>query len=180
LAGVGVRVKKIGPAAVKVYGLGVYVDERGAKSALAKYNKTLYACISWDEITKHSPGRQIFSPHTRRRLRQMNVKGDGAGQNCFAFALLGRSPLRLCAMSHSACCLFFFALWAGEYGSTPPIQFGFACKPGSLCVSINGKAAGTVSSKALSSALQDVYLGAKAVSQGAKDSTADGIAKMLG
>lgn len=37
LAGTGVRVKKIGPAAVKVYAVGLYVEAKGAKSELASH-----------------------------------------------------------------------------------------------------------------------------------------------
>ena len=35
LMGTGVRMKKIGPAAVNVYAVGLYVDERGAVNELA-------------------------------------------------------------------------------------------------------------------------------------------------
>jgi len=34
LAGTGVRVKKIGPVAVKVYAVGLYVDQRAVQSSL--------------------------------------------------------------------------------------------------------------------------------------------------
>lgn len=34
LMGTGVRVKKIGPAGVKVYAVGLYVDEKGAMKEL--------------------------------------------------------------------------------------------------------------------------------------------------
>lgn len=34
LMGTGVRVKKIGPAGVKVYAVGLYVDEKGAAKDL--------------------------------------------------------------------------------------------------------------------------------------------------
>lgn len=46
LAGTGVRVKKIGPAAVKVYAVGLYVDPKGAASELSNYRcGGLSACV---------------------------------------------------------------------------------------------------------------------------------------
>ncbi|CAN0277474.1 unnamed protein product, partial [Ectocarpus sp. 8 AP-2014] len=59
------------------------------------------------------------------------------------------------------------------------MQFGFVCKPGALCVSVNGKDAGTIKSGPLSSAMVDVYLGKKAVSPGAKKAFATGVAALL-
>lgn len=62
--GTGVRVKKIGPAGVKVYAVGLYVDPKGAQSELAKHK--CVSSSSCQEVSIHG------CPSSGKNPQQLN------------------------------------------------------------------------------------------------------------
>ncbi|CAM9852236.1 unnamed protein product [Discosporangium mesarthrocarpum] len=140
LASTGVRVKKIGPAAVKVYAVGIYVDPNGAKAALSKHKGA-----GGDTLAK----KDGFFTEARKAgfekalvLKMARKVGTEKMVNALAESVEPR-------MSGSKDALEKFQSMlleaVGKEGAAQKgMQFGFVCKPGSLCVSVNGQATGTI------------------------------------
>ncbi|CAB1108746.1 FAPa [Ectocarpus sp. CCAP 1310/34] len=175
LMGTGVRVKKIGPAGVKVYAVGLYVDEKAAAKEL--------------EVHKGEDGESLgkndgfFSRVAKSKFEKTMVlkMAREVGTEKMVSALTESVKPRISGSKKPLETFQDILLKAvGKEGAAKKgMQFGFVCKPGALCVSVNGKDAGTIKSGPLSSAMVDVYLGKKAVSPGAKKAFATGVATLL-
>eukprot|EP00903_Cladosiphon_okamuranus_P009853 g9363.t1 len=175
LMGTGVRVKKIGPAGVKVYAVGLYVDEKGAAKELERHKGE-----DGDSLGKNEG---FFARVAKSKFEKTMVlkMAREVGTEKMVSALAESVKPRMSGSSKSLDNFQDILLKAvGKEGAAKKgMQFGFVCKPGALCVSVNGKDAGTVKSGTLSSAMVDVYLGKKAVSPAARKSFAAGIAGLL-
>ncbi|CAN0187642.1 unnamed protein product [Scytosiphon promiscuus] len=175
LMGTGVRVKKIGPAGVKVYAVGLYVDEKGAAKDLDAHkgedgealgkNEGFFARVAKSNFEKTMVLKMAREVGTEKMVSALaeSVKPRMSGSKK---TLETFQDLLLTAVGK-------------EGAAKKGMQFGFVCKPGALCVSINGKDAGTIKSGPLSSAMVDVYFGKKAVSPGARKAFASGVADLL-
>ncbi|KAG5188908.1 chalcone isomerase [Tribonema minus] len=176
LAGTGVRVKKIGPAAFKVYAVGMYVDSAKARSELSKHSSTESRALSKsDAFFKDARSASFEKTLVLKMARKV-------GAEKMVNALAESVKPRLAPGGDAALEEFQTVLLDAvtkEGAANKGMQFGFVCKPGSLCVSIDGKTAGTINSEQLRSAMLDVYLGKDAVSPGAKTSFAEGMSSMF-
>lgn len=175
LMGTGVRVKKIGPAGVKVYAVGLYVDEKGAMKELDAHKGE-----NADSLAKNEA---FFSKAAKAKFEKTMVlkMAREVGTEKMVSALAESVKPRMSGSTKPLATFQDMLLKAvGKEGAAKKgMQFGFVCKPGALCVSVNGKDAGTVKSDNLSRAMVDVYLGKKAVSPGAKKEFAAGVAALL-
>eukprot|EP00752_Nemacystus_decipiens_P006542 g5893.t1 len=175
LMGTGVRVKKIGPAGVKVYAVGLYVEEKGAIKELERHKGE-----DGDSLGKNEG---FFSRVSKSKFEKTMVlkMAREVGTEKMVSALAESVRPRVSGSSKPVDNFQEILLKAvGKEGAAKKgMQLGFVCKPGALCVSVNGKDAGTVKSGPLSSAMVDIYLGKKAVSPGARKAFATGIADLL-
>lgn len=173
LAGLGVRVKKIvGPVAVQVYAVGLYLDPRGVKAKLASFkgqnkaSKELYSSLEKEAFDKllvlkmvRTVGASKLVDALSEAIKPRLGAGDMAALNKFQDTLL--SGLK----SGSA-----------DKGT----QFGFGIRTSTLTVTINGKKAGSaIESLNLNRALLNTFVGEKAVSAGAKASIGEGLLSIL-
>lgn len=169
LAGVGVRVKKlVGPLAVKVYGVGLYVDKGVAVRKLSKFkghkagSKALFDALetgNFDKIVLLKMARKV-------------------GAATLVNALAESVKPRLGKGSEAALLQFQDVLLAGLKGGEAETgkQFGFGIQGGSkLIVTINGKKQGEIASGPLAQALLKTYLDNNAVSKDMKESVAQGL-----
>lgn len=169
LAGVGVRVKKlVGPLAVKVYGVGLYVDEKTMTKKLSKFkghktgSKALFDALeseTFDKIVLLKMARKVGAATLVNALAESVKprlgKGSDAALNQFQDVLLA-------------------GLKGGEAETGK--QFGFGIQGGNkLIVTINGKKQGEIASGPLAQAMLKTYLDDNAVSKDMKDSVAQGI-----
>ncbi len=169
LAGVGVRVKKlVGPVGVKVYAVGLYVDQAAAAKKLSKFkghktgSKQLFQAVEaegFDKIVLLKMARKV-------------------GAATLVNALAESVKPRLGKGSDAALAQFQEILLAGLKGGEAETgkQFGFGVHGGSkLIVTINGKKQGEIASGPLSKALLKTYLDDSAVSKDLKESLAQGV-----
>lgn len=170
LAGVGVRVKKlVGPLAVKVYGVGLYVDEKAVGKRLSKFKG-------------HKTGsKQLFdaleSDTTFDKLVLLKMARK-VGAATLVNALAESVKPRLGKGNDAALTQFQDVLLAGLKGGEAETgkQFGFGIQGGNkLIVTINGKMQGEIASGPLAQAMLKTYLDDNAVSKDMKDSVAQGI-----
>eukprot|EP00904_Undaria_pinnatifida_P008074 jgi/Undpi1/4397/HiC_scaffold_17.g07754.m1 len=175
LMGTGVRVKKIGPAGVKVYAVGLYVEEKGAAKELETHKG--------DDAESLGKNDGFFSRVAKANFEKTLVlkMAREVQTEKMVSALAESVKPRLSGSQGSLDAFQDILLKAvGKEGAAKAgMQFGFVCKPGALCVSVNGKDAGTVKSGPLSKAMVGVYLDKKAVSPAAKKSFAAGVSQLL-
>lgn len=154
LAGMGVRVKKIVFVSVQVYSVGLYLDKSTASEFLTSYasqpkyseDSNLYNAIMGDDLGK-----------TLRLVMVRTVTGDQMGS-----ALSEAIKSRLTPGNEAAFDQFkrMFSMPGLKTGTE--IKFAYA-PGGTLTTSIDGKDVGVISSKPLSKALFDIFLGENAV-----------------
>ncbi|CAM9534811.1 unnamed protein product [Chrysoparadoxa australica] len=169
LAGLGVRVKKIGPVKAKVYALGIYVDEKAAVKDLDRYKDE-------DDLTKNDGFYRDAKTSAFEKtlvLKMARTVGTEKMVSALSESVKPRMSGGLSALSDFEAMLL--AAVSKEGAAKKGLQFGFVCKDDSLCISINGKDTGTIKSAPLRTALLDVYLGKGEVSPGAKKDFAAGI-----
>jgi hypothetical protein len=170
LAGVGVRVKKlVGPLAVKVYGVGLYVDEKAVGKRLSKFkgHKTGSKAL-FDALEADTTFDKIVLLKMARKV----------GAATLVNALAESVKPRLGKGSDAALLQFQDVLLAGLKGGEAETgkQFGFGIQGGNkLIVTINGKKQGEIASGPLAQAMLKTYLDDNAVSKDMKDSVAQGI-----
>ncbi|CAN0111628.1 unnamed protein product [Hapterophycus canaliculatus] len=138
--GTGVRVKKIGPAGVKVYAVGLYVDEKAASKDLDAHrgedgealgkNEGFFARVAKSNFEKTMVLKMAREVGTEKMVSALaeSVKPRMSGSKK---SLETFQDLLLTAVGK-------------EGAAKKGMQFGFVCKPGALCVSVNGKDAGTI------------------------------------
>lgn len=174
LLGTGIRVKKIGPVKVNVYAVGIYADAGKATSELSKYSSAA-------DLSKNAGFYQdsITSPFEKTLVLKMARK---VGTETMVEALTDAVKPRMGGAGQQQLADFQSMLLSAvskQGAAVKGMQFGFVCKPGNVCVSIDGKEAGSIASDQLRNSLLDVYLGSDSVSPPAKQSFAAGIAALF-
>jgi len=172
---VGVGVRKKGP--IKVYGVGLYVDKLGTKLSLSKYGKYSKASelpASFYESLLGGFGKTLVLKMafgvTKEKIASAlaesikpRMKG-GSSDDIEAFERLLMDGCAAHAKGGRAC--------AGT-------ELKFGVRGSSLGVSVNGKTAGSISSKPLCNALLNCYFDGKSVSPGLRSTCAEGILEIL-
>ncbi|CAN0038092.1 unnamed protein product [Ascophyllum nodosum] len=175
LMGTGVRVKKFGPMAVNVYAVGLYVDEKEAESELATHKG--------EDADFLGKNEGFFSRVVKSKFQKTLVlkMAREVGSEKMVSALAESVKPRMSGSKETLDTFQDILLEAmsTEGAAKKGMEFGFVCKPGELCVSINGKSAGTINSGPLSSAMVNVYLDKNAVSPAARKDFASGVASLL-
>jgi len=175
LAGVGVREKKIGPVKVKVYGVGMYMDEKSALSDLAEFaGKAVSAVKSnqgfFSKIVSGGYGKTI-------ELKMARTVGSETMAAALAEAVLPRMK------GDAATVKTFEELLvsglSGDGSALKGTSLTFGANGSSLEVSINNKKVGDIASATLCNAFVDVYLGKDGVSPALKESIAENICAKL-
>lgn len=170
LAGVGVRVKQIGPIAAKVYSTGVYVDRTAVigkvKAILSKsktYKDVLHSKEFDEKLVESDADKTIVLRMTR----------DVAGST-MTNAISESVKPRMKGKDKDALKKFSDILKKGlKDGAKKNTQFRFEnCGNQRLVVSIDGTKWGSVTSPTLCKAFTDVYLGHSGVSHTLKESVA--------
>jgi hypothetical protein len=191
LCGVGCRVKKIGPAAVNVYAVGMYVDVKTMKSRCGGkvVDKDFVKVVKTEVFDKTLVLKMARNVGKDKMVSALgdSVKPRMTNDHGEIFTALDWS-MRMVEShnfhNHTGALVSFQELLqkgmdanGGEASSG--MQFGFAVKGESLCVTVNGNDAGTVKSSALCAAMVDTYLDENAVSQDAKKSILSGMSGFL-
>lgn len=164
--------KLVGPVAVQVYALGLYVDPRNMAAKLASFkgqktaSKDLFATLesgAFDKLLVLKMARTV-------------------GASTLVKALSDAIKPRLGPGDAAALAAFQDTLLSGLQGGSAEkaTQFGFGMRLSSLTVTINGKKAGSpINSLNLNRALLNTFVGEKAVSAGAKASIGEGVLRLL-
>ncbi|CAM9908327.1 unnamed protein product, partial [Heterosigma akashiwo] len=171
LAGVGVRVKQIGPLSVKVYGVGMYMDESSALEEISEYAGGKKADSGFfSRLRKPSIDKKIV-------LKMARSVGSETMSEALAESIKPRMSGDLPALSS-----FQTVLLKGlsEDGSAKKgTELAFDASGGKLNVKINGKSAGDVESSSLCDAFVDTYMDDKGVSPTLRDSIAETLCAKL-
>ncbi len=169
LAGVGVRVKQIGPIAAKVYSTGIYVDKATVlskcKHLTSKTAKELASSKGFeDAFIESSSSKSIV-------LRMARTVGAETMVNAVAESVRPRMK----GKDLPALDKFQSVLLGGlkDGGAKNNMVFRFENSGNSkLTVIIDGKQRGSISSPTLCKAFTSVYMGAGAVSPSLKENCA--------
>ena len=170
LAGVGVRVKTIGPVKAKVYAAGMYMARGKATGACkgieCKSAKELADSTSFGNAISHkvqdwsiilkmvrSVGQEKMVAAVADSVKP-RLKGDAGALSKFESIL---------------------ASGLGADGAKDGMELGFRASGGKMTISINGKNKGSISSKPLCKAFMGVYIDGKCVAPSLKQSVADSI-----
>lgn len=169
LAGVGVRIKKLGPVALKIYAAGVYVDKAVAvlkgKSIAANTLQDLSKSTEFDDML-------ISSAFEKSVVLKMVRKVTGEKMSS---ALADSVKPRMNGQDQSALTMFQSILSSSlKNGLTEETVLGFRSGTGGkLSVLVNGANCGDIQSPVLCKALMDVYLGGSPVSPQLKSNTVE-------
>eukprot|EP01084_Bolivina_argentea_P054573 100083_1 len=179
LCGIGQRVKKIGPIALHLYDVGLYVDAKAATGCLSRWKREPSENLSNSEEFYEDARQGVFEKVVILKMaREVSAKRIGDG---LANSVIPRMPKgeKSAAQSKNFQQILISAT-GGQSGTiNKGTQLGFVCKPNEMHISINGKAAGTVNGKEVPQAMVDTYLDEDTVSPTAKKDFASGIARLF-
>lgn len=168
LTGTGVRTRTI--AKVKVYAFGLYVDQAGARSALAAWRGKKAADLWGDETFYDALVKGSF-PMTLRLVMTRDVSGEQMG-SALSEALGARMTGNKEALDK------FRGFFTSDLKKGTEILF--ARTGNVLKVTIAGQAAGEIDNAVLPWALFDVYLGKKPISGEGKETVVARMPEVLG
>eukprot|EP01038_Epipyxis_sp_PR26KG_P004451 gene4451-6296_t len=182
LAGVGIRVKKIGPIKANVYSVGLYVDKSAVISKLKKLKQIGIKQIPKSEefiqsLTSGDFTRTIVLRMARdvSAVTMINALAESikprmiahdAGIQGFSSSLKEIGDLKSLNKFQS---ILMSSLKNGGAKTNTEFSFESSQKNKSLCVSINGKKLGSIDSPLLCQALIGVYVDKNAVSPSLKE-----------
>ncbi len=177
LAGIGVRTRTM--LNIKVYAVGLYIDQEPAKVALADW-----AGKEPKELEKNKAMFQrmleMDMGMTLRLIMTRDVGGEKMAE-AFEKALAPRVE-KAAAEMNMADGTDALAAFRGYFGVdkvTDDSELIFSCVDGTLYTTIKGGVAEDIESPALCWALFDVYIGEKPISKGAKKNIGKGMAAVL-
>lgn len=172
LAGVGVRIKKIGPVSLKIYAAGVYVDK---VAALLKSKSFASHDIS---KSKEFDDMLVHGSFEKSVVLKMVRKITGEKMSS---ALADSVRPRMNGKDQQSLSKFQSILSTSlKDGLTEETVLGFRSGiGGKLSVLVNGALRGDVQSPVLCQALMDVYLGGSPVSPQLKSNTVETFVKWL-
>lgn len=168
LTGTGVRTRTI--AKVKVYAFGLYVDQTGARSALAAWRGKKAADLSKDQTFYDALTKGSF-PMTLRLVMTRDVSGEQMG-SALSEALGSRMTGNKEALDT------FRGFFTSDLKKGAEILF--ARNGNVLKVVIGGQVAGEIDNAMLPWALFDVYLGKKPISEEGKETVVARLPEVLG
>lgn len=176
LAGTGVRTRTM--LKVKVYAFGLYVDQAGARTALAAWRGKTAADLARDQSLYDEVLKGAF-PMTLRLVMTRDVGADQMSE-AFNEALGPRvAQAEQKGMAGGAEALTRFRGFFTDK-LTNGTELVFARSGSTLTVSIGGKQAGEIDNAALAWALYDIYLGTKPISPDGKKSVVSRLPELLG
>ena len=168
LAGVGVRVKTIGPVKAKVYSAGLYAP-KGAVVSKCKGIK----CDSASSLAKSKDFENVFvKPGFEKTIKLRMARTVGAEKMVDAISdslsprLNGKDPKALDRFKE----ILLDGLKDG--GAKNDMVFSFKCGK-KLSIGINGKHRGDIGSPALANAFTAVYMDSNSVSPALKNDVAN-------
>jgi hypothetical protein len=176
LGGAGVRTRTM--LKVKVYAFGLYVDQAGARTALAAWRGKSAADLARDQTLYDELLKGAF-PMTLRLVMTRDVGADQMAE-AFGEALGPRvAQAEQNGMTGGAEALTRFrGLFSDKL--TSGTELVFARSGSTLMVTIGGKPAGEIDNAALAWALYDVYLGTKPISGDGKKAVVSRLPDLLG
>lgn len=176
LGGAGVRTRTM--LKVKVYAFGLYVDQAGARTALAAWRGKSAADLASDQSLYDELLKGAF-PMTLRLVMTRDVGADKMSE-AFNEALGPRvAQAEQKGMTGGAEALTRFRGFFSDK-LTNGTELVFARSGSTLTVTIGGKQAGEIDNAALAWALYDVYLGTKAIAPDGKKAVVSRLPELLG
>lgn len=165
LLGTGLRTRTV--LNVKVYAFGLYVDEAGARAALASHAGHTAADLANTPGVYETLLRMGF-PMTMRLVMTRNVSGEQMSE-AFDGALRPRVVAAAGrGMPGGEAALDRFRGYFSVDRLTEGTELVLSCAAGTLSATVGGEAKPAIESRALCWALFDVYLGATPISPAGK------------